>query len=83
MTVVKRSISISGHSTSVSIEEAFWTGLRQIAESQDTSIARLVATIDAERDADTNLSSAIRLFVLEDALRRAAVADERTGARGA
>jgi len=71
VTIVKRSISISGHSTSISVEEAFWKGLRDIAERQETSIARLVAAIDAERDTQTNLSSAIRLFVFDDALRRA------------
>ena len=79
MTIVKRSISISGHSTSISIEEAFWKGLRDIAERQETSIAKLVASIDAERDTQTNLSSAIRLFVLDDALRRAERVDDKTG----
>ncbi|WP_293867255.1 ribbon-helix-helix domain-containing protein [uncultured Alsobacter sp.] len=61
--VVKRSVRIAGHLTSVSIEEAFWTGLRAMAQARGTSVNALVAAIDAERDT-TNLSSAIRLAVL-------------------
>jgi predicted DNA-binding ribbon-helix-helix protein len=62
--VVKRSIVIGGHKTSVSLEEAFWTGLKEIAWGQDLTLSNLVATIDAERN-NGNLSSAIRLFVLD------------------
>ena len=61
--VVKRSILIGGHKTSVSLEEAFWTGLKEIAGKRNASLSELVATIDTERELG-NLSSAIRLFVL-------------------
>jgi predicted DNA-binding ribbon-helix-helix protein len=61
--VVKRSIMIGGHKTSVSLEEAFWTGLKEIAVKRNASLSELVATIDTERELG-NLSSAIRLFVL-------------------
>jgi predicted DNA-binding ribbon-helix-helix protein len=63
-TVVKRSIVIGGHKTSVSLEDAFWTGLKDIAVSRRTTISDLIATIDSRRQVG-NLSSAIRLFVLE------------------
>lgn len=62
--VVKRSIVIAGHKTSVSLEDAFWQGLKQIAEERDLTLSDLVATIDTERR-QGNLSSAIRLFVLD------------------
>ena len=61
--VVKRSIVIAGHKTSVSLEDEFWEGLREIADKRDQTLSHLVATIDAKRQ-HTNLSSAIRLFVL-------------------
>jgi predicted DNA-binding ribbon-helix-helix protein len=62
--VVKRSIVIDGHKTSVSLEDAFWTGLREIAQAHDATLSKLVAEIDRTRQ-QGNLSSAIRLFVLE------------------
>jgi predicted DNA-binding ribbon-helix-helix protein len=62
--VVKRSIVIAGHKTSVSLEDAFWRGLKEIATSRDMTLSELVAFIDAERR-HGNLSSAIRLFVLD------------------
>ena len=62
--VVKRSIVIAGHKTSVSLEDAFWKGLKEIATSRDVTLSDLVATIDSERR-HGNLSSAIRLFVLD------------------
>ena len=62
--IVKRSIMIAGHKTSVSLEDAFWKGLKEIASSRDTSLSDLVAAIDSERR-HNNLSSAIRLFVLD------------------
>jgi predicted DNA-binding ribbon-helix-helix protein len=62
--VVKRSIVIAGHKTSVSLEDAFWTGLKEIAVGRDMTLSDLVATIDSERQ-HGNLSSAIRLFVLD------------------
>ena len=62
--IVKRSIVIAGHKTSVSIEDAFWTALKDIAASRGATVAELVAAIDAGRQHD-NLSSAVRLFVLD------------------
>jgi predicted DNA-binding ribbon-helix-helix protein len=62
--VVKRSIVIAGHKTSVSIEAAFWTALKDIAASRQQTLSDLVGAIDAERK-QGNLSSAIRLFVLD------------------
>lgn len=65
MTVVKRSIVIAGHKTSVSLEDAFWTGLKEIAGKRRLTLSELVARIDTGRAEDGNLSSAIRLFVLD------------------
>jgi predicted DNA-binding ribbon-helix-helix protein len=62
--VVKRSIVIAGHKTSVSLEDAFWRGLKEIAGERDITLSDLVALIDDDRD-HGNLSSAIRLFVLD------------------
>lgn len=61
--VVKRSIVIAGHKTSVSLEDEFWTGLKEIAAARQQTLSDLVASIDTRR-AGGNLSSAIRLFVL-------------------
>ena len=58
----KRSLSIRGHMTSVSLEDEFWRELREIAEERGISMAKLVSEIDGERSG--GLSSAIRLFVL-------------------
>ena len=62
--VVKRSIVIAGHKTSVSLEDAFWKGLKEIAASRGLTLSDLVASIDSDRR-HGNLSSAIRLFVLD------------------
>jgi predicted DNA-binding ribbon-helix-helix protein len=61
--VVKRSIVIAGHKTSVSLEDAFWRGLKDIAVTRHVTLSDLVGSIDSERK-HGNLSSAIRLFVL-------------------
>jgi len=61
--VAKRSIVIGGHKTSVSLEEPFWTALKQIAAQRETTLSELVKDIDTHRE-HSNLSSAIRLFVL-------------------
>jgi predicted DNA-binding ribbon-helix-helix protein len=60
---VKRSITIAGHRTSVSIEDDFWAALGEIAEARGMSSAALIAAIDQARG-DANLSSAIRSTVL-------------------
>jgi predicted DNA-binding ribbon-helix-helix protein len=61
--IVKRSVIIGGHKTSVSLEEPFWTDLKQIAHAQHVTLSVLVTQIDDTRK-QSNLSSAIRLFVL-------------------
>ena len=61
--VVKRSVVIDGHKTSVSLEEAFWSKLKEIAHTQETTLSKLVAEVDKGRQEGSNLSSAIRLFV--------------------
>jgi predicted DNA-binding ribbon-helix-helix protein len=63
--VAKRSITIAGHRTSISLEQAFWDALGEIATKRRMSLAALIAEIDRQRAADTNLSSAIRVFVLD------------------
>lgn len=60
--VIKRSIVIGGHRTSVSLEDAFWDGLKDIARDRAAHISDIVCAIDGERQ-HCNLSSAIRLFV--------------------
>jgi predicted DNA-binding ribbon-helix-helix protein len=62
--VLKRSINIAGHKTSASLEDAFWGALKEIAATRKIPLSDLVSTIDNERQ-HLNLSSAIRLFVLE------------------
>jgi len=62
--IVKRSIVIGGHKTSVSLEDAFWRGLKEIAHEQRLTLSNMVAEIDRSRQ-QSNLSSAIRLFVLD------------------
>lgn len=65
--IVKRSVRIAGHATSVSLEVAYWRGLRDIAAARGLSVNALLTAVDAERRG--NLSSAIRLFVLDSARR--------------
>jgi predicted DNA-binding ribbon-helix-helix protein len=73
--VIKRSIVVAGHKTSVSLEDAFWQGLKEIAGRRESTLSDIVAAIDGERSYG-NLSSAIRLYVLDhyrgqsDAVRR-------------
>ncbi len=79
----KRSVTVAGHATSVSVEEPFWDELKAIAAREGIAVAALIRRLDKERFAKTegdlaevaNLSSAIRLFVLDDLKRRAAAAD--------
>jgi predicted DNA-binding ribbon-helix-helix protein len=61
--IIKRSVIIDGHKTSVSLEDSFWTALKEIAGRRDVTVSHLVAGIDNDRQ-DGNLSSAVRLFVL-------------------
>jgi len=63
--IAKRSIVIGGHKTSVSLEDAFWSALKEIATARNQNVSHLVAEIDRSRGHDSgNLSSALRLFVL-------------------
>jgi predicted DNA-binding ribbon-helix-helix protein len=64
--VVKRSVVIGGHKTSVSLEDAFWGRLKKIAAAESETLSKLVSEIDETRQ-NSNLSSAIRVFVLEHA----------------
>ena len=61
--VIKRSIVIADHKTSVSLEDEFWNDLKEVAARRDMTLSELVGAIDADRQS-SNLSSAIRLFVL-------------------
>ena len=62
--VAKRSIVVDGHKTSVSLEDAFWNSLKEIGRERHMTLSDLVAAIDSQRQ-HGNLSSAIRLFVLD------------------
>ena len=60
----KRSLSIAGHRTSISLEDEFWSELRMIAAARSIPLAALISEIDDGRDSESNLSSALRLHVL-------------------
>ncbi len=62
---VKRSLTLRGHRTSVSLEDAFWQAFREIARAEGKAINELAAEIDAERGTEVGLASAIRVFVLQ------------------
>lgn len=66
----KRSVSIRGHRTSLSLEDAFWDELSTMAQTRDMSVAALITEIDQTRSG--GLSSAVRLFILEDLKQKAA-----------
>ena len=63
--MAKRSIAIAGHRTSIPLEEPFWAALSAIAAARGVSVSGLVGEIDRDREARTNLSSAVRVFVLD------------------
>jgi len=75
--VLKRSVVINGHKTSISLEDAFWSALKEIAANQKVTLPVLVTRIEDERE-HANLSSAIRLFVLEYYRLLAALKREKT-----
>ena len=66
----KRSVTIDGHRTSVSLEDAFWSELSAIAQGRGLSLNALVAEIDHARSSPGNLSSTLRLYVLEELKKR-------------
>jgi predicted DNA-binding ribbon-helix-helix protein len=78
--VVKRSVVVAGHKTSVSLEDAFWEGLKEIAGKRQKNLSDLVAAIDSQRQ-HGNLSSAIRLFVLD--FYRTQLSESEVGHNGA
>lgn len=80
---VKRSLTLRGHRTSVSLEDAFWSEFRRLASKEGRAINAVAAQIDAERGVETNLASAIRVWVLER-MREEAMPDgiETLDARG-
>lgn len=65
--VVKHSLTIEGHRTSISLEQIFWDQVKELASQKNRSLASLVSEIDSARG-EANLSSAIRVFVLRSAL---------------
>lgn len=71
-TIQKRSLEIAGHKTSVSLEDEFWSALKEIARDEGVNVFDLATRIDKERTAvsKSNLSSAIRLFVLDHYVKR-------------
>jgi len=69
--LIKRSLSLSGHRTSVALEPEFWAVLDQMATEQALSFAALVASIDAKRTPDRPLASALRVAALMDARKTA------------
>jgi len=77
-TIRKRSIVIAEHKTSVSLEDEFWSFLKEIAEVRDQTVADLVFEIDKDRE-HGNLSSALRLFVLGYARDQAQAGARRSG----
>jgi predicted DNA-binding ribbon-helix-helix protein len=79
--VVKRSIVVAGHKTSVSLEEAFWSGMKEISASRGLTLSELVAEIDTGRR-HGNLSSAIRLFVLDHFRNRGSAPDKPASTDG-
>lgn len=72
--VVKRSILVGSHHTSVSLEDVFWNELRAIAHERNIALSQLVGDIDSEREYG-NLSSAIRLFVFDERRKKLALAE--------
>ena len=79
--VIKRSIVIEGHKTSVSLEDGFWGELKEIAQNLNTTLSNIIGEIDLNRQ-QGNLSSAIRLFVLDGVRARIPVfSADHSGAR--
>ena len=71
----KRSFSIKGHRTSISLEPPFWEALRELARRRAMPLAALIAEIDAARTGEAGLSTAVRLYILADLKARADTCD--------
>jgi predicted DNA-binding ribbon-helix-helix protein len=80
-TILKRSVVVGNHKTSVSLEDEFWGALKEIAVARHTTLSDLVASIDHRRE-QGNLSSSLRLFVLESFRERAASGNGDPGSAG-
>ena len=64
--IIKRSVVINGHKTSISLEDAFWAEVKAIASQNNTTVSNLISSVDRGRQADAaNLSSTLRVFVLK------------------
>lgn len=70
--MAKRSLTVAGHRTSISLEEPFWEALAEMADARKSSVAAVVASIDRTRTEGTNLSAAVRVAVLAWYRRKAA-----------
>ncbi len=66
--IKKRSVRISGHETSVTLEEEFWDILRDIAQKEGLSLNKIIGHIDEKKSIDQNLSSAVRVYILRTLL---------------
>jgi len=77
MSLIKRSITIAGHRTSITLEQPFWDALKELACSEDVSVSELVRRIDQAKGHEGNLSSAIRVFLLENARSRTSCAQRK------
>lgn len=66
--IKKRSVRISGHETSVTLEEEFWDILRDIAQKEGLSLNKIIGHIDENKSIDQNLSSAVRVYILRTLL---------------
>jgi len=64
--LIKRSLTIAGHRTSITLEQPFWDALKELACSEDVSVSELVRRIDTSKSKDSNLSSAVRVHILEN-----------------
>ena len=71
----KRSVTLQGHRTSVSLEDTFWEALQASAEARGLSVNALVAEIDAARGVSAGLASAIRVYLFDEVRRRDAASD--------
>ena len=80
-TIIKRSVGLDGHKTSVSLEDEFWVALKEIAPVREMTLCGLIASIDRTRSR-ANLSCALRLFVLEFYQGQAERRGGRQGAHG-
>jgi predicted DNA-binding ribbon-helix-helix protein len=78
--IAKRSVVLDHHKTSISLEDDFWNGVREIADRKKIKLAELLAQIDAERN-HSNLSSAIRVFVLNEMRAQAGLSPARATAQ--